>query len=349
MNKLFKKAKSGKFITWQIFVKENSFCTIEGFEDGKLTQSDPTVCLGKNIGKSNETTPEQQALLEAKAKYEKKLKEGYSPTKEDSFLFEPMLAKNYQDYLKDIPDWVYVQPKIDGIRSNLINGVHISRKGNAFVSVPHLNFPFEGILDGELYNHDLKEDFEKIVSLVKKTKPTQEDLEESAKVIKYYVYDIVSEYNFEVRTNLVRAICENNPNFVYLPTYYIPKTLIGEYHKSFLEQGYEGTMVRIGGQPYINGRTKYLLKYKDFIDDEFTILDIIEGKGNRSGKAGNLVIQVSPDITCDVSMTGSEEFMEKVLLDKTQIIGKQATVKFFGYTKKGKLRFPTLKTIRDYE
>ena len=134
-----------------------------------------------------------------------------------------------------------------------------------------------------------------------------------------------------------------------VPTYEV-KTLeeIEVYHEQFLSLGYEGTMIRLDLGGYENKRSKQLLKYKSFQDDEFTILDVIEGEGNRSGMAGKLICALPNGGTVGVSMTGTQEFMTKVLKDKSKIIGLQATVKYFGYTNDGSLRFPTLKTIINY-
>lgn len=53
-----------------------------GLLDHKL-QTTVKVCEGKNLGKSNQTTPEQQAVLELEAEVVKRIKEGYSETKPD--------------------------------------------------------------------------------------------------------------------------------------------------------------------------------------------------------------------------------------------------------------------------
>ena len=113
---LYKYTNADSVQEWTIVVEGNSYYTIEGILNGKLTQSKPTVCQGKNIGRSNETTPEQQALQEAQSKWQKKKDKGYNEvlTKEKKF-FEPMLAherEKYEKLLFTVP--TYVQPKLDG-------------------------------------------------------------------------------------------------------------------------------------------------------------------------------------------------------------------------------------------
>ena len=74
---LYKKTTVGKIQTWQIIIDGNKFRTVSGQQDGKKVQNNWTVCEGKNEGKANATTGEQQAIKEAVAKHDKKLKSGY--------------------------------------------------------------------------------------------------------------------------------------------------------------------------------------------------------------------------------------------------------------------------------
>ena len=138
--------------------------------------------------------------------------------------------------------------------------------------------------------------------------------------------------------------------FKLVPTIQIfDKTQLDYYHTQFLEQGYEGTMIRMDLGGYENKRSKQLLKYKNFQDAEFLILDVKTGSGNRANVANVLTVQLPDNTTCDVTMTGTMEFMGQVLKDKNKVIGKYATVKYFSMTEDNKLRFPTLKTIINYE
>lgn len=350
---LYKYTSKGQIQSWQIFTTDTGFYTIEGIKDGKLTQSAITLVSPKNVGRANETTLQEQILLEAKAKHQKKLDNHYNEvlTKDRKF-FEPMLAHNFDDYSKLLfAARTFVQPKLDGVRCYLNDSVMISRKGKPIISCPHLLNDFCG-LDGELYSHDFKDDFDELISIVRKTKPDAKDLE-VAKAMQYWVYDYPNYSNlvFSERYEKLKVDFKNFPNnYILVPTYEI-KTIeeLRKYHKQFLEDGYEGTIVRMDLGGYENKRSKQLLKYKDFIDEEFKVLKVEEGKGNRSGMAGNLVVQVKNNQTSEVGMTGTEQFMKEVWEKKDEYSKKFATVKHFGYTKKGKLRFPTLKAFRDYE
>lgn len=128
---LYKNTSLGQVQSWQIVVEGNTYYTIEGIN--QLSTSKPTVCVGKNIGRANETTPEQQALNEARSLYQKKLDKGYSEdAPQASKFFEPMLAferEKYEKLLFTVP--TYVQPKLDGCL-DYYTIVHTD-KGNLYI------------------------------------------------------------------------------------------------------------------------------------------------------------------------------------------------------------------------
>ena len=356
--KLYKYTTKGQVQSWQIFYENNYYWTEEGIHT--LSVSDPTYCAGKNIGKANETSPEQQALLEAKAKFQKKLDKGYNTvlTREKKF-FEPMLAHEFSKYEKLLfTVRTFIQPKLDGVRCIMDNNTLMTRAGKEVVSCPHVARSYYSF-DGELYNHDLKNDFNKIISLTRKTKPSKEDLQESEELIQYWIYDL-PKFDGCFSERYAKLVWTFNTNFVMndcyrlVPTYEIHSMEeLKIYHESFIAQGYEGSIIRLDLGPYENKRSKQLLKYKDWMDAEFEIYDVNPGTGNRADCANTLSIVVKDNgdgtgVGCAPTMTGTEDFMRRVLKDKEKIIGKMATIKFFGYTEDGSLRFPTVKCIVDY-
>jgi len=209
------------------------------------------------------------------------------------------------------------------------------------------------VFDGELYNHDLKHDFNKITSLVKKTKPTSEDIKESEKLVEYWVYDIVDiNKTFEDRIKWVET---NLLNKYDLTIKTVPTALpsnqqqLDELYEAYTENGFEGQMIRINAK-YENKRSKTLLKRKDFQDKEYTILDVIEGEGNKTGMAGAMVFKSERGITFNSNIKGSREFIKALWENKEDLIGKQATIKFFNLTPDNQVpRFPYVIAIRDYE
>ena len=195
--------------------------------------------------------------------------------------------------------------------------------------------------------------FNKIISLVKKTKPTQEDLDESAKYIQYHVYDYISYGNlkFSERYDHIQndlKLCDNNI-IVPVPAKlcHTRKELDEEYGK-YLSDGYEGQMIRLD-VPYEHKRSKYLLKRKEFIDTEYTIVDVIEGEGQRTGTVGYMILRLPDGRTFKSNVKGPFDYLADILKNKDSLIGKEATCKYFQLTPDGVPRFPYVIAIRDYE
>lgn len=344
---LYKYTQKGQVQQWQIFAENDSFWTEEGIKGGKLTTSLPTVCKAKNVGRSNETTPEQQAKMEAQAKWQKKVDGGYNEvlTAEKKF-FEPMLAhelSKYEKLLFTVP--TFIQPKLDGIRCILEDGKLTTRNGKPIVACNHLAIPYY-TLDGELYNHDLKNDFNKIVSLVKKTKPTTEEEIEAAEKVQYWVYDFPPiEKPFSLRLKALKYRFEKGgfpESFKLVPTYHVKNQEdIEKYHEQFLSEGYEGSILRLDLGNYENKRSKQLLKKKDFVDEEFKIVGAEEGEGGRAGTIGFFIMKHDKeDKTFKSNVKGDFDYLKEVWKDHKKYIGTMATVKYFNRTPDDIPRFP---------
>ena len=292
---------------------------------------------------------------------------------------KPMLAQNVGDYSRiKSDDWpLYVQPKLDGVRCLIQydeegefegNGVvAYSRTGKEWKNIDHIltelkpffmKYP-NHILDGELYNHDLKDDFEKIISLVRKTKPTNEDRLESELKVQFHCYDTIMEHwNFEDRMLFI------NENFGYygkfdsdvnmiVPT---PSHLVHNIeeveaaHEDYLKQGYEGSILR-KNERYECKRSWTLMKVKDFSDAEATIIGYEEGKGKREGHLGKFIMQDDDGIEfgCPPGKGYTYKDMKDMLNNIHDYIGKRATFTYFERTKAGSYRHPLFKCIRNYE
>jgi len=349
---LFARTNTGAIQTWTIEVDGNKYRTHYGQVDGAIQITEWTLCEGKNTGKKNATSAEDQAAKEAKATWKKKKESGYFDNIKDideASFTEPMLAKNYDDYKDDLKYPVYSQPKLDGIRCVVKRDGMWSRNGKAIVSAPHVldalkpffdRFP-NAILDGELYADKFANDFNAICSLVKKTKPTAEDLTESAKNIQYWVYDWIVSKTFSDRNADITAYVNNNNVVRRVPTHLVDTiTHLNELYEKYVDEGYEGQMVRTDG-PYENKRSKHLLKRKEFQDSEFKILDIVEGVGNKSGMAGHMVFKNHKGIEFHSNIKGNREYLKELLKNKKKYIGKSATVKYFNLTPDDEIpRFP---------
>ena len=353
---IYKKTKTGATQEWTIEVVGNKYRTHSGQVGGVITTNEWTIVYGKNTGKLNETTDKEQTMKEAVAKRTKKLESGYFENIKHinkTQYFEPMLASKWEDSKDKITYPIFSQPKLDGIRCIVTKDGMFSRNGKSIISAPHirrsLNYVFDCypdlILDGELYADKFANDFNKIVSLVKKTKPTEDDLFESQRNIQYWIYDIPSENtNFGERCyaldELFDAELESFEKHCVLVETDICNSedeVMGLYEE-YVEHGFEGQILRTNGK-YENKRSKFLLKHKSFIDEEFTILDIVEGDGNRTGTAGYFVFENENGDRFKSNVKGTWEETAEMLKNKKKLIGKEATIKYFNRTPAGIPRF----------
>lgn len=352
-DKLYSRDSTGNIRVWWMEQESNQYRTISGILDGQLVTSEWTVVNGKNLGKVNATTGELQARKEVAARYKKQLKSGYhsNPSEVDTkHCFEPMLAKNFTDY-KDKISWedgVIVQVKFNGHRCIATKDGLYTRTGEKYVVVPHIaddlgpffdRYP-SAILDGELFNHELRQQLNEISKLVRKTvNITNQDLERSASLIKYYVYDgfgfgATSKDDYVKRKCQIDAIllgCTKHVERVDDTVVY-SKTELDFVYEEYLKQEQEGVMVRVINSPYENKRSKYLLKYKPVEDAEFTIVDIQEGSGNWAGIGKIIRFRMSNGKEFNGTLKGSREDGMKLLIEKDKWIGKEVTVQFNGLT-----------------
>jgi DNA ligase-1 len=359
---LYKQSNTDKTNQWQIEVKDNCYRTISGYVGMKQTTTEWTCCEGKNIGKSNETTPNEQAIAEAEAIFRKRKEKGYTEDIKKSStktFFEPMLAKNWEDEKHKIKYPIHSQPKLDGIRCIAKADGLWSRTGKPIISAPHVYEALQPIfstypdlvLDGELYADKFANDFNAICSIVKKTKPTNDDLHISKESIQYHVYDVYMEKApFTERYKFLGQLPLNQfKEIVRVSTYTLHnENQVQEQFSMYVEQGYEGQILRLNGH-YENKRSKSLLKHKEFIDEEYTILDVEEGIGNKAGMVGAFVFKNKDGKTFKASPKFNWDDCKQMWLNKNELIGKPATVKYFNLTPDLIPRFPYVIAIRDYE
>ena len=366
---LYKRNVDGSVQQWTIEVKANSYRTISGRKDGQLVTSAWTVCKGKNQGKANGTTDDEQAVKEAAALAQKKRDKGYGDNVNDldsHGIVKPMLAAKWSDDLRreevleafKSGHRVFTQPKLDGVRCLTDAAAMMSRQWKPLVSAPHvlknLHGFFNGtgkgvMLDGELYAHKLKADFDRIISLARRTAPTAEELEDSARELEYHVYDMVCDsMPFSERIKWITKHLSKIPS-VHVVTTLEVRTLdeLDEAYGRFIEEGYEGQMIRVDGPYEQNKRSKFLLKRKEFIDEEFTIVRVESGVGNREGCP--ILVLITEDgkefrsaLKCNVLR------QREIYSNRDAIVGEQATIRYQNMTKDGVPRFPVAVAIREW-
>lgn len=193
------------------------------------------------------------------------------------------------------------------------------------------------ILDGELYVHSTEDNFQDVMKAIKKYRPGISEL------VKYHVYDKVSTNGFKERT--VREYIKTLSSCKEVSTYEIlNKDMMIKYHDIFLKEGYEGSIIRWGNEGYkMNGRSSNLLKYKNFQDSDYLIVDVIPADARPEW--GMIVCQCGEQ-TFPATPKMSHEEKKQILLNKNEYIGKTAVIKHFGFTESGLPRFPIYKGYR---
>jgi len=356
---LYTKDTLGNIRIWYMEQNGNKYRTISGLSDGEKVTSEWSHAEAKNVGRSNATTAIEQATAEIEAKYKKQLKTGYHTNVKDvdvSTYVEPMLAKKYGEIDFTFP--VYTQPKLDGMRCIVTKDGMWSRTGKKVVSAPHIYDALKPlfsqdpnyIFDGELFCNKYKNDFNAIISLSKQTKPTPEDLVLSEKHLQYWIYDLPSSKKvFSERFADLKNLIPNHKSLVIVPTDHVnTQEELDSFYAEYQKDGQEGQMIRINNV-YENKRSKFLLKRKEFVDDEFEIVNISEGKGNRSGMFGRAHLITSNGVEFEANARGNEYFYEELLKNKSKYIGKMATVRYQNLTPDGKPRFGVIVSIRDLD
>jgi DNA ligase-1 len=346
---LYKLDSSGKVRIWYMELKGHRYRTHSGLLDGKYAVSEWT-----EAAPASRETPEQQAEFEVRARYQHQLDREYHETVgtlDTPKIIEPMLAKSYTKW----PGVAcYIQPKLDGIRCIMTKDGMFSREGQPIVAVPHLHACLKEVferdpwlvLDGELYNHDLRDDFNEISSIVRKKNPTAAQFAEAEAVMQYHVYDAVdSQLHFgsrfiERHYAVHDSIPDDHPWIKKVETKLVQSAAeANAAYADYVDAGYEGAMIRLNG-PYERGkRSKQLLKWKEFITEEFLVKDVLPGKGNWAKAAKSIQLITADGKPFGAGIRGKRTVLTKMLENWDHNPLASATVRYFQMTPDGVPRF----------
>tara|TARA_Y100001973_G_C5183866_1_gene326588 strand:+ start:782 stop:1618 length:837 start_codon:yes stop_codon:yes gene_type:complete len=275
---------------------------------------------------------------------------------------KPMLAYPVSTKPIDYGEPVFIQPKLDGVRCLIQceNGVvkAYSRTGKEWKNIEHILFNLQHfftfepnvVLDGELYNHDLRDNFEQIISCVRKTKPTTTHRLESSGLVQFHCYDVPSNPGrFDVRNewikfNVPRNFCVHHVETLVVGCEAQAKT----YHQNNLDKGYEGSILRLNTE-YQEKRSHSLRKFKDFHDAEAMIVDWVEGKGKRKGTIGKFMAIDSEGVKFGMPVMDNFKYLQDNFIKMQGWIGQMATFTYFERTKANSYRHPLFKCLRNYE
>ena len=347
--------KDGSIKVWQTWTEGNQLVISHGKEGGKMTTK-KTPCFAKNIGRANQTSPDEQAVLEMESRIKKQFDKGYRYKKEDlgDLPLKPMLAHDYTKgkNSEKITYPCYVSPKLDGVRcvARWENGkvVLLSRGGKYYEAPVKIIESLEqimgdkDILDGELYLHGTM-----LQDITGASKKWREGLTDQ---LEYHVFDVIREGGYGERLsyldNLLRGIPDGINNIKMVSSWLVThESIMKEWHDQLKKLGYEGVMLRNTDGEYEQRRSYGLQKYKEFVDEEFEII------GVREDRNGNAVfdLQHPSGGTFGCSYGSFDE--RKVQLENPQdFIGKALTVKYQSlYKDTGLPQFPTGVMVREGE
>ena len=379
--RLYKTDSKGKVRIWDCEALTDIFCGIryrDGLLEGKIKDWTQTKTEAKNIGKSNATTPAEQAVVLFQQTVDKKLREGYFKTIEEATSvtkeFRPMLCPSgmkWHEWKSKVSYPAWVSPKLDGARCNamMIDGEVVlkTRTGKIWKNCAHIESQLKSIfdeypdiiLDGELYSHKFKDNFEDLLSIIKKEKPTIQDMELSYLHVEYHIYDFfnknIPDQSFIIRNDILlnhrhfySMFNEDNISHCKSKTVYSEEEF-DRLHEKALMLGYEGTILRLDAAYEPDKRSKVLLKRKEVYDLEANILEIIEGEGTNTGICGKMKIRLDDGTEQEAGLgKGVDHDRARYMLHyKDEFEGKRATFQYFGYTNGNKLRFPKFIRMRE--
>ena len=368
---LYHRGKKGEVRVWRTWAIGDTVFAESGVQGGKLTRSS-YKCEPKNVGRSNATSANQQAIAEAKADWQKKRDRKYSesvPPEDQTHENMPMLAQYF--FVKGEPgvltshakkiNWpVDVQVKFDGVRAKArrVDGAIklFPRSGqldecyDARHVIQQLDkwLPEDMELDGELYVHGKK--LQEITSLAKRFRVPD------STVLIYQVYDVPMFQGdrtkpWAMRRKLLESVVTETPSVKRAVTVTV-SSIEGEngvvdLFRRFRERGFEGAMVRLHDGLYECGhRSKSLLKVKEHLDDEFEVIGCEEGVGKDEGTA-TFVCVTKDGKEFRARMRGTIDERRRFWADRKLYVGRKLTVSFMRWTEEGKPQEPVGEAFRD--
>jgi len=366
---LYGVARTGKVKQWQASAVQNDNGTSTilihaGYVGGKITEKAKIIKKGKNIGKSNETTPFEQAVSEIQSKWNSKRNENYEteqmdPNNYTPRLMLPQLAKKPKKGKIIFP--AFIQPKLNGVcnlaEPNPLDKGHFfhhSRGGHLFQTMSHLDKWLEKLdcpypVHGELYKHGWS--LQKIRSYTQKVKPDQH-------LLQYWLYDIAHVGPvFEERMNwLIEHGSNPGPHSPILIT---PTEIVNNYeeakifHDKCVQNGFEGAILKNKNGIYLfQFNSDDIEKVKEFKTAEFEIVGGKEGAGTDAGCVIYRCI-TKEGKEFDARPRGTVEDRKQMLIDLPKSIGKLLTIRFAEYSEDNipqqPVGIPVAEAVRDYE
>jgi len=373
---LYQRDSKGKIRQWTVWTEGDAVVVEHGIQGGKMQQQ-RTVAKAKNTGKVNETTPEQQAELEAQSKWAAQIeREDYAKDVEKAGLqTRPMLALDYTKVPHRV-NWADTvsQRKLDGLR--LVAGYRwadrkdafemLTRKGEVH-NVRHLMDDSKLLLvevnriamhhcmdaclaiDGEVYLHG------RPLSWI--TSRARKHYKGETETLEYHVFDLVIPgLPFITRHWILSQALQSLHEMGYAEKIFLVEvdSLSSEdelhsLHGSYIQEGYEGLMIRHRSGMYRTGdRSPDLFKYKEFEEEECLIVGIYEdNNGNAMWSVRRKpTLEFGAGVMVGVTPKRTHAERKQMLQEPEKWIGQWATIRYQTVTPDGSLQFPTGRDLR---
>jgi len=276
---------------------------------------------------------------------------GFIPT------FDVALAQKFE--MKRIKNnSVYVEPKLDGIRCLTIvesgEAKLFTRAGKLITNFDdtlgkELSSLDDGCYDGEIMSNDFTDLMRQVY------RKENKDISD----VYFALFDYIPLQEWKDKKGVLTAherysILESRittQGFAYIRL--VKRSLIqANYvsikgsHDAYVEEGYEGAMIKDTGATYCFGRDWSVMKFKAFFDADVPITGMQEGTGKHSGKLGSFVVDYK-GVVVRVGSGLTDELRVQLWKDKRAHIGRIIEVRYQEETQDGSLRFPTFVCFRN--
>jgi len=341
---LYKTATSGATQVLNMEITGDTYTRTWGQLDGKQ-QTKATTASPKNIGRANETTAEEQAIIEAKAVWVKKQKANYSTSIAAPVVIElPMKVNVYQKHKKKVVFPCYISPKLNGVnaeyRLDRTGTLSLLSRGGEQYPIP--SHQIEGVmatmaamgvtrLNGEMYSHG--QHLQDIMAATKKHNELTKDL-----VFNTFDLPTVKESYSTRASRLTSFIPAKDTGVAIVPIATADSHQdIEDAYNYAMDNGYEGIVIRNADTKYeYNTRSLTTLKYKKTQDAEFEVKSFdIDKNGhpvfhcyiNSNHTGANSTFKVKPK--------GTDDERLEIAANAKSYIGKWIKVAYECFSKAG--------------
>jgi len=275
-------------------------------------------------------------------------------------LIEPFAVSLAHPYREETLEAGFLEPKLDGLRMVVLDGVAYSRKGHVLHGVDHIidllrrADLLDWVWDGECLDPD--KSFEETSGMLRKSNG-----DKSGGLV-FHAFDVLDRSDWRTKitpdTFQRKADLRELTRQAGLPRNGPVRPILGQLYQKptmddaitardkFLALGFEGAMYKRGAAPYQFKRSHDVLKIKRFDTMDVKVMDVVEGSGKYAGVLGAFVVEMPDGMRYNVGTGYNDEQRAVLWKERELLIGKTIEVKFQNLTNKGRARFPVFLRLR---